>query len=390
MKTIIRSFVILSAWLFALTSCERVDFMFNENSPEEEIVFEDDASSKVVIKSSKGYSSAVGLIYVQQNLPTGFKVEARPGAMSPITAAVWSIEGNTYQGVQIWHKFSSLGEVPITVMVTFEDKTTETRNITIISIMDLSTVDPIRYFVTNNGNGTYNVLLLFSRERLRYATDTNYYYTGSVNNWEQTPILPAHKRYVITPTGQPQMTTDVGKYVGVNLTMTSSLSSHNIALVHSDGIWTDLSGSAFIKEANPGLAWFSFYDGVLIPQGDTYAQNLPGDTGDSYFRFTQTGDTITGKVNLYFKLANDFTTAAFVIRQLEGGTYTSPIMMYSVASFPQWGQIELPITEMYDQIGAFRYGPNSSQPRVYSTNMPLSFFYDPYYKNLRVVISRAH
>jgi len=390
MRTIIRIFVVLSICIFALTSCEKVDFLLDGDFQGSETPYLDDLSSKVIIKSSKGYSSAVGLIYVQKDLPTGFKVEARSSAVSPITSATWSIEGNDYQGTQIWHKFSGLGEIPVTVVVTFENKTTETRKITVVSVMDLSTVDPIRYFVTKNSNNTYNVLLLFSRERLRHASDTNFFYIGNVSDWKRIAIQPAQKRYVITPAGQPQVTNDVGKYIGVNLTITSSLSSHNIAIIHSDSLWADFSGSAFIKESNPGLAWFTLYDGVLTPQGDSYDKHLPGETGDAYFRFTQIGDTVTGKVKLYFKLADNFTNAAFVVRQLEGGTYSSPIQMWSVTDYPQWGQIELPITEMYGKICAFRYGPNSGQATVYSTNMPKSFFYDPYYKNLRVIISRAY
>jgi|GEM_PF-1662977 hypothetical protein len=393
MRTIIRSFVILSACIFAiyaLASCEKIDFLLDENTPMDEITHIDDLNSKVVIKSSKGYSTSVGLIYVQKDLPTGFKVEARSGAVSPITSAIWTIEGSTYQGTQIWHKFSGLGEIPITVVVTFENKTKETRKITIVSVMDLSTVDPIRHFITNNGDGTYNVLLLFSRERLRHASDTNFFYIGNVSDWKRVSIKPKYKRYVITPTGKPQMTSDVGKYVGVNLKITPSLSSHNIAIIHSDSLWADFSGSAFVKKDNPGLAWFTLHDGALTPQGDSYEKNLPGKAGDSYFRFTQTGDTISGKVTLYFKLTDNFTNAAFVVRQLEGGTYTEPIQMYSVVDHPQWGQIELPITEMYGKVCAFRYGPNRNQASVYSKNMPLSFFYDPYYKNIRVIISRVH
>jgi len=385
MKTIkLFVFLFLTAMLSTalLSSCQKIDFPEMENI--------DNLESNLIIKTTNGYSSAVGVIYVQKGVATGFKVEPRPGATSAIVEATWTIEGVSYSGLQTWHKFTGLGQVSVSVSVKFQNGTTENRVVTVTSLTDISQGDPVKVFVTNNNNGTWNLLFLLSKERISHATDTNFYYVGNINGWQQTLIPYQHKRYNISPAGQPVTTTDVGKYIGVSLTKSSSLTVHSFALVHSGGSWANFSGSAFVKQDNPDLILFTFHSGDVIPQGDSYTGNMPGVTGDAYFRFTQTGDTLTGKVNLYFKLASNFTSSAFAVRQLPGGTYTSPIQLYSVPGHNEWGQIELPIGEMYGKVSSFRYGPNSSQPTVYSTNMNKSFFYDPFFKDLRVLINKIY
>jgi len=388
MKKLKAVFLTAIALATLLLGCEKVEFILNANP--EEYLLEDDPTSNVIIRTNTGHSSAVGVIYVQKGLLTGLTVRNRRAAGSPVTEATWSIEGKTYTSIQAWHKFTNLGQVNVSVLLKFQNGSSETRRFRVISVVNISQGDPVKSFVTNNNNATWNVLLLFSKERLKHATDTNFFFTGNVNSWQQTIISPAHKRYVINATGQPELTNGAGQYVGVNLTMTSSLGVHNIALIHSAGLWADFSGSVFIKDANPGLAWFSFHNGVLTPQGDNYAKNLPGEIGDAYFRFTQVGNNITGRIILFFKLESNFTSSAFVVRQLGSGAYTNPIRMQPVSGFSEWGQIELPATEMHNRVVAFRYGPNISQPEIYSGIMIRSFFYDPFYKDLRVEIGAIY
>src|SRR5680860_985461 len=280
-KKFIFMFVIASIFLFG---CNYVEVDFEESATVEEVP---EAESNLILKSAQGFSSELGKVYVPQGVGVGLKV---CGKTSPISSVLWKIEVSNYENDQISHKFNTLGEIDVEIYANFSDHTSETRKFKVYCVLDISTVDPVKVFITEGGSD------------------------------------------------------------------------------------------------NPGLVWFWFEDGKIIPQGDVIAYNLPGATGDNYFRFTQNGSSSTDKVTLYFKLVNDFTTNAFVLRQLSGGTYSEPITMWSVPDHQQWGQIELPSSELMDTVNSFRYGPNKNNPNIYSSNMEKSFFYDEYFKNIRLAL----
>ncbi|MFZ4632402.1 MAG: hypothetical protein ACOYL8_04360 [Patescibacteria group bacterium] len=366
--------VIILACIF--TSCEYVEF----NPPLNEV---SEANSGIRMKSANGFSSDLGTIYVQKDISTGLKVETKI-ASNPIDSAFWKIGTKDYKGVEILHKFTSLGEVSLTVTVKFKDKSTEIRTFKIQSVLDISSADPVRCFTTNNNNGTWQVLILVSKERLKYAVDTNFYYNGLVSNWEKKAIAYATKSYVIGTDGKPAVVKSPGKYIGIDIKLSVS-GLYNFALIYDQTIWADLSGSAFIRKENAGLAWFYFDSGVITAKGEsTTAASLPGVSGDTYFRFEQVGDTITGKGILYFKLDENFTTNAFVVRELSGGTYSAPSNLNAVTSFPEWGKIEIPIKELLGKVSGFKYGPSISAPTLFAKNMAYSFSYDEYFKNIRL------
>lgn len=362
--------------MFFWTACEKVDF-----NPGTEITPGVNGSN-IMFKTSAGYNSVIGTIYVQQGIGTGLKVISLD-ATKQIKSVAWKVDGQDYNGLEIFHKFSVLGSTSLTAVVTYQNGTTETKSCTLVVVADISAFDPVRYFVTANTNGTWNVLLLFSKERIKSATDSILYYNGSVCGWEKKLISDSEKHYVIGTDGKPVKVNDVGKYVGVNLTLSGS-GVYSIALVHSVSVWADLSGSAFIKQDNVGLAWFSFDKGVIVPNGDiTPISNLPGLIGDDYFRYEQVGD-VTGKTIVYFKLDAAWTNTAFFVRELDGGTYSSPILLSAVTSFPQWGKYEINTSDLVGKVSGFRYGPNINNPTTYSANMNKCFFWDYYFKNIRV------
>lgn len=366
----------LVLFFFAL-GCEKVDF--DPSEFDEEIT---ELESNLVLKSATGYSSVTGEIYVQQGVGVGLKVE---GKSSPVVSVSWTIEGSNYEGMQIAHKFSSLGEINLEVIASFENGTTETRSFTVHSVLDISEVDPVKFYTYDNGDGTWNILVLISKERIRHSTSNVYYFDGLVVDWEKKVIPEGDHNYIIDKNGNPQITSDVGKYIGIKFSL-SARGLYNLALIHSGNNWADLSGSTYIRSENPGLVYFWFEDGEIIPQGDVVEGYLPGATGDNFFRFTQVGDNVTGKVILFFKLENDFTNASFVVRQLDGGAYSDPISMWPVTDFPKWGQIELPVTELLDKVSGFRYGPNHAYTTNYSPNMLKSFFYDDFFKSIRLTV----
>jgi hypothetical protein len=365
--------------LFSLLSCEYVEF--NPPITDEELEIE----SNLILKSAQGFNSNLGTIYIQQGIGTGLKVE---GKSSPVISASWVIEESNYEGIQVSHKFTTLGEVGLEVTAEFENGTSETRTFIVYCVVDISGADPVKVFTYDNSDGTWRVLFLFSKERVKYATDNNYYYNGLVTDWAKKTV-PENFNYIIDKNGNPQITDDVGKYIGIKVIL-SARGLYNIALIHSYDNWTDLSGSAFIRSDNPGLAWFWFEGGEVIPQGDVLVDNLPGASGDNYFRFTQTSDDVSGDVTLFFKLENEFSNSdAFVVRQLEGGNYSDPISMWPVNDFPEWGQIQLPITEVLGVVSGFRYGLEKANPEIYSSNMKKSFFYDDFFKSLRLSIYKV-
>lgn len=382
MKTKILFSIISIICIIIFSACDYVEF----NPPTQTTT---DENSGIRMKSVSGFNSDLGIVYVQKDVSTGLKVEAKVST-NPIDSATWTIGSIKYTGVEILHKFTSLGEVSLSVFVKFKDKTTETRNFKIQSIPDISTADPVHSFTTNNGNGTWQVLILISKERLKYAVDSNFYYNGLISNWEKKIIPYANKSYVIGMDNKPVIVKDQGKFIGVDIKLSVS-GLYNLALIYDQTIWSDLSGSSYIRNENPGLAWFYFdtTTGTITPKGElALASSLPGSVGDTYFRAEQVGDTITGKGVLYFKLDQDYTSNAFVIRELSGGTYSTPIALSAVSSYPEWGKIEIPIKELLGKVAGFRYGLNISAPTVFSKNMEYSFSYDAYFKNIRYIMIR--
>lgn len=364
--------------LLFLVACERVDFVEFQGT---EIT--QTKSSRVMVKSFAGYNSKSGTIYVQQGIVTGIKIESTDPAVDIVSAA-WKVEGVNYEGTQVAHKFKSLGETIVSIAVKFSDGTKEDNQFIFNSVIDLSTTDPVKYFVTDNEDGSWTVLFLFSKERLKTVSDTIFYYDGLVTDWEKKIIPSEDKSYVINTNGQAERTSDIGKYIGVSLVL-KERGLYNIALIYSETNWTDLSGSSFIKEENPGLAWFFFDNGIITPSGDNpTGEILPGAAGDNYFRFEQIGDNIGGKTVLYFKLDGSFTADAFVVQELDGGIYSEPKSLMPVSEeFPNWGKIEMPTVDLVGKVSGFRYGPDLKNPEKFSENMKKSFFFDEFFQKLR-------
>ena len=342
-----------------------------------------EAESQMILKSTAGFSSAIGVVYVQKDVVAGLKVESKTGLQ--IISAKWKIESSTYDEEQIFHKFNTLGEISITIDVIYADNTKETRTFKVQSVVDISTADPVRVFTTANTDGTWNVLLLFSKERVKYATSNEFAYNGTVTNWVQKAVPTADKNYIVGIDGKPLATTDVGKYIGIKIVLKDK-GIYNIALIHSGKDWADLSGSKFIRQNNPGLVFFSFDGGVVIANGEIVTSSvLPGFAGDGYFRFSLPETPKGGAelpCQLYFKLDGNYTANAFVVHELEGGGYSNPITMNAVPTYTDWGTIQVPVVELIGSVNGFRYGPDKTKPTEFSVNLKNSFFYSAYFNKL--------
>lgn len=366
-------FLVLTLASIIVASCSKVDFDLNTEGAK-------DQNTSLVLSTRAGYSSASGTVYVPQGVGTFFSLES---STKKIKHAFWEIERSKYEGIQIAHKFVSLGEVKLIIRVKFEDETEENKEFKVISVLDISSVDPVQIFSEKKSDGTWDMLFLFSKERLRFASSNKYYYNGLVSEWKIKP-LPDNNAYIIDKDGKPKKTSDVGKYVGLTINMKLK-GLYNIALIHSETNWTDLSGSKYLRSDNPGLAWFWLEDGEVIPQGGVEIVNLPGESGDEYFRFSYSG-TSNNEVILFFQLEKALQSEAFVVQELSGGGYSGPISLEAVSGHPNWGQIKLAASELEWRVSGFRYGPDKRKLEVYSPNMKKSFFYSDYYKNLRIVV----
>lgn len=302
---------------------------------------------------------------------------------SAVKSAIWSIEGQTYNGVQIAHNFETLGDISFEVTATtFENSATETEIFTVTVVIDISDSDPVRTFIYPKSDGSYDVLVLFSKERVRYAQSNTFYYNGTLTDWQQTVVSSGNKNYIINKDGVPEKTSDVGMYIGIGENIKQN-GLYNVVLIHDSDVWADISGSAYVGPDNPGMAWFYVNNGQIIPAGKQTDSGLPGLAGGDYFRFTQENENLI----LYFKLDQQYTESAFAVRQQDGGYYSDPIKLWPVENYNSWGQMQIPLADATGSGVALRYGPDKSQPTVFSANMKESFFYDSYFKNLRLSVA---
>ncbi len=242
--------------VFIVSSCELIDIDIPDNA----IISE--KNSKLLLSTNLGFNSIYGDIYVENGKVTSLKIEGKGKEIKSLT---WKIDNSNYEGLKVNHSFKSLGEEKVKVEAVFTDGKKEKRDFTVVSVKDISRVDPLQVFTEKNTIGGWDVLFLFSKERLKYATSSTYYYDGVIADWKKQ-LVPNKNSYVLDKFGEPQQTDDTGMYVGVKIHFSKNGLS-NIALIHSGDNWTDLSGSRFVRTENKGLAWFLFQDGVVTPQG---------------------------------------------------------------------------------------------------------------------------
>ncbi len=353
--------------IFSFTSC--VEF------PESD--FE---SSQITLKSANGYSSESGEFYVQQGIATLLYLESKTYSIS---SAFWRLDGKTYDQLEIVHTFSGLGEFEVKVEIKLSDGNTLNKTFKVTSVLDISTNDPVKMFSNKLSNGKWEILVLLSKERLRFASSDSYYFLGTMNDWVAELIPASDLNFIINAQGLPEKTSDVGKYIGARFQLDKS-DEHKIAIQVADGSWADFSGSVFIKKEKKDIAVFYFdaESGELIPQGDYSNQVLPGKSGDNYFRF----EVLAGqeKIKLFFRLENDYTNKSFFRYRLESGLYSSYVGLNLVPNFPLWGSVEMSMTEFKGKILDLRYGADNSRSEVYSGNMSKSRFYSNYFKSLRL------
>lgn len=300
-----RAAVVFLIFLFALSSC--LEF------PTEEVGY-----VPLVLKSASGFSSETGEIYVQRSISVGLEVTtSSTNTDVRVVSATWKIDESTYSGTQIFHKFNSSGKVTLSVEALLSSGVTVKKDFIVNVVEDLSSFDPVIIKSLSQSGGKTEMLILISRERLRYATDTAFYYIGNMTDWKNIRVYP--KSYIVNDKGEAVLVSDVGKYLGFKLILADG--DYEMAFVHSNNIWADLSGSVYIKKDNPGKLKFAVKGRDIIAMGDNGLSYLPGTVGDSYFRFTQN----TAKVDLYFKLDANCNANAFYTYQLANGQFSQTI-----------------------------------------------------------------
>lgn len=329
----------------------------------------------LVLKSATGFSSETGEIYVQHNIGAGLEVSTSKPEIT-VSSAVWTIETSSYNGVEISHKFTTLGRVTLTVDAILSTGATASKSFVVNVVQDISKNDPIIMKSQGRSAGKTAILFLFSRERLRYASSTELFYIGSMTDWKNIPI--SYKSYVINDQGEAIVVTDVGKYVG--FTLESADGDYEMALVHSQSVWVDFSGSAYVQKANTGKIRFGVRGLDIIALGDNWVSDLPGNAGDMYFRFSQS----SAKVDLYFKLEADYSANAFYTYQLANGQFSSPVLLFPVEGKPSWGRAELLSAQYLDRVITFRFGPDYHSPSVLSGNLQKSSYFSTFKNGIEI------
>lgn len=361
-----------------VAGCERVEM----EMPTGHTIAE--ANSQLVMKAGY-YRSDVGVVQIEKDVATGFSVASKDSA-NKIVEATWTIGTKTYNGLNIFHKFGVLGQATINIAARFENNTTENRAFTIEVVNDLSAAGPLIIKANKQTDGSYDLWFGWDKRWLKNYTDTTWSVNGNVTKWTLVGI--PNQSFILDSSGQPILTNDIGKYLGVWANLKAA-GDYNIALVAKNGNWIDITGSPYAKTNDLGLAHFRLNtDGSITPQGDINPQSdsqLPGDSGDNYFRFNQVADA-SGMTTLFFHLDSIWTNKSFAIKEGVGGIYQEPTRLSAVENFPNWGMLVIPLTDLTGNVSGWRYGASIDVPDKYVENMKKSQFYDGYFKNIRLFL----
>ena len=327
----------------------------------------------LVLKSANGYSSDVGQVYIQKGLATWFSLSSRSGRI--IENCVWTIDKQVFYGRDITYKHNETGPVLFEIIVYFDDGQSLEIKFYVLSVIDLSEADPVQSFVDGS-----DLLFLISKERIADAVGDDFFYIGSISNWIKRPIAKADHNYIISD-GRPVRVSDNGKYIGIRFE--AKIGEYSVALVHSDNIWANLSGSSFVRVKENVDQIIFHYDGSKITALGEGIMLYPGNSGDDYFRYSRLSDT---KAELYFRLKNGWTNQSFVTFRDTNGLYSTKSSLNRVNDHEEWGVVYIDYNQLSSDILHIRYGPNNSND-VYDINMSKSSFYSETFDAIRIYVS---
>lgn len=368
-----------------LISCEKVDF---------DPVLKDlpETKSGLIMKAGS-YRSDIGTIQVESKVATGFYLESKDPE-NPLVSAAWNIEGIRYSGLTVFHKFAiypDFHKTSILVTAKFADGKTETRKFDLEIVKSIKDSGPLVIIFEPQRNGSGYFWFLWDRRWLwGYGlNDSTWSINGSIVDWKLTTIQ--NEYCSINEKGWPVK--DVaGKYLSCKISGKSG--SNTIVLVSPDNIWVDITGSIYVKDTGePGLAYFKFEDGKISNEYEEWKEDsleFPGKTGDNYFRFNQTPDTLSGKTSLFFKLDTTWNALAFARQEKPGGSYSEAVGLKEVEGFPNWGSLEISLEEITGNVSGWRYGPDMNKPENYAKNMELSYFYDESFNSIRLFLVQLY
>lgn len=374
-----KKFLLFFVLVAIAAGCERVDV----DLPEDKNITENESG---LIMEAGRYRSNVGSIQVEKDVATGLNVESKDSA-NKIVEATWTIGTKTYSGLKIFHKFTSLGETEVNIYAKFADNKTENRTVKIEVINDLSATGPLVIKSVKKTDGSYDLWFGWDKRWLRGYTDTIWAVNGNITKWTLTKI--PNQSYILDSSGEPKITGDMGKYLGILVNLKEA-GLYTICLVAKNGDWIDITGSSYTKTSEVGLAYFQLNtDGSIVPRGDanppTNVNEFPGDSGDAYFSFNQTSNTL-GMTSLFFRLDSAWTNKSFAVKEGLGGQYGEPMILSAVTNFPNWGKLDIPIASLTGEVSSWRYGDNIGTPLKYSENMKKSVFYDDYLQKIRLFL----
>lgn len=218
--------------------------------------------SDLVVRLDNGFHSDLPELVIKKGETTKFSVISKSG--KEIESATWKIGAKSFKEKEITYTASNLGESKGEIVVTFSDKKSSKLEFILVGVADLAEKDPVRGFILSREGTKAELLFLFSRSRLANLDKNNLMCIGGFSKWEKIAIPLEDYHYAIKD-GKPEKLSAGGDYVGVKITLSQGW-QEKIAIIHSGGIWADLSGSVFATLAEPTLAVFKL-NGLIVPLG---------------------------------------------------------------------------------------------------------------------------
>lgn len=319
-----------------------------------------------------------------------------------LTNCTWAIHDGTNtitlsgEQVTLGAGFQFLGVDLVQVTGTNSgNQTTLTKYVKVV--LDLVTTEPIIYLSSHptSSPDTVENWFALSKERMKF---TGYYfhignYIPSI--WVYPIAVPTADTacYLSGTTPTPAPSGDPGQWIVVKIK--NAKGKHyemGVGKINASNtqIWGNFEGSQWVSATNGYLiVWNTDANGIpVIPSQNNDWPLETGDVGNSPVVRLDQQDT---KVILGFNNGVEFSNNQPWVR-FRGSDYSwgTPIAQSALAGWPNWGQYELP----YSQIPAnnlirFQIGTNINMPSYLNVNMDQSSMYDSFYNELRLSLIKT-
>lgn len=231
---------------------------------------------------------------------------------------------------------------------------------------------------TSAAGGTWSYVIAAHKKGMA-GVKGDYGFTGTIVTpaWTITKVAAADTNYnlvnnVLVAAGSG----NIGKYIAIKYTTYPS--DYELHVGHiKDGV---LIFGSFWGWFNDGK-YTQNLDGTLAARSVANLLGTSGDDGSNPIIRQVIGDST---VVIYTKYIAAFTKG-FIQMQNADGTWKEPVAQTAVTNYPNWGKLEIkyrnfPIKDLL----VFRFGPDVTNPSVFSANMSSSTYWDTTFQYLQI------